>query len=418
MNTENKLHSTALFILVDDFPLGPTEPYLIEEVPELKKAFSKLVFITTSPTLKRFAPTPNHFHLQLKSSNFDKVWAFGGFFHSAVRQECLALLKQRQLSVYKLKLLLANFCQAQKIKKQIKAIQKQHYPNQTYAVYAYWCDERAVACTLLKEEQAATLAISRAHGWDIYTERSPENYLPYRKWLLSKLDKMICISANGKAYLEKKHGEIGKTKTELFRLGTLALFKIPKKSSNQVFTIMSLAYVVPLKRLHKIAQALAFSNHENIRWIHLGGGPGLAGLKETCQTLLSAKPTIQLNFLGSLPHDQIIDYLQENYIDLFINVSETEGLPVSIMEAMSAQIPCLATDVGGSAEIVAEDNGYLMPVSLSDQELWEKIQHHYQLPPEESQKMRLAAYKTWEEKYNAQKNYRSFANRLFELLPK
>jgi hypothetical protein len=59
-----------------------------------------------------------------------------------------------------------------------------------------------------------------------------------------------------------------------------------------------------------------------------------------------------------------------------------------------------------------------MPVDLSEQQLWEKIWQHYQLPTEESQKMRFAAYKTWEEKYNAQNNYRSFANRLIELLPK
>jgi len=418
MNTENKLHSATLFILVDDFPLGPTEPYLIEELPELEKAFSKVVFITTSPALKDFIPRPNHFHLELESRGLEKLWAFGGFFHTAVRQECLTLLKQGQLSVYKLKLLLANFHQAQKIKKQIQAIQAKHYPNQTYAVYAYWCDERALACTLLKEDRMDTLAIARAHGWDIYTERSPENYLPYRNWLLSNLDKMICISANGKAYLEKKHGEIGKKKTEVFRLGTMALSKIPEKKPHQVFTILSLAYVVPLKRLHKIAQALALSKHEYIRWIHLGGGPGLEELKKTAQLLLEAKPAIQFDFVGSLPHDQIIAYLQENYIDLFINVSETEGLPVSIMEAMSAQIPCLATNVGGSAEIVNKENGYLMPVDLSEQQLWEKIWQHYQLPTEESQKMRWAAYKTWEEKYNAQKNYRSFANRLIELLPK
>jgi colanic acid/amylovoran biosynthesis glycosyltransferase len=418
MNNENKLHSTTLFILVDDFPLGPTEPYLIEEVPELEKVFSRLVFITTSPKLKNFIPRPNHFHLNLESQGIDKLLALSGFFYAAVRQECLALLKQRQLSVYKLKLLLANFHQALKLKKQVKALQTQHFPNQSYAVYAYWCDERAVACAMLKEEQAAALAITRAHGWDIYTERSPENYLPYRKWLLANLDKMICISANGKAYLEKKHGEIGKTKTEVFRLGTLALSKIPEKKPNQIFTILSLAYVVPLKRLHKIAQALALSDQENIRWIHLGGGPGLEELKETCQTLLGAKPTIQLDFLGSLPHDKILHFLQENYIDLFINVSETEGLPVSIMEAMSAQIPCLATDVGGSAEIVAMENGYLMPVDLSDKQLWDKILQHYQLQPDLAQKMRLAAYKTWEEKYDAQKNYRSFAKRLIELLPK
>ena len=39
-----------------------------------------------------------------------------------------------------------------------------------------------------------------------------------------------------------------------------------------------------------------------------------------------------------------------------MNVSESEGIPVSIMEASSFGIPVIATNVGGVGEIV--ENGY------------------------------------------------------------
>ena len=57
---------------------------------------------------------------------------------------------------------------------------------------------------------------------------------------------------------------------------------------------------------------------------------------------------------------EILDFYKNNYIDLFINLSYSEGIPVSIMEAMSYSIPTLATNVGGVSELVNEDNGVLV----------------------------------------------------------
>jgi len=43
-----------------------------------------------------------------------------------------------------------------------------------------------------------------------------------------------------------------------------------------------------------------------------------------------------------------------------MNLSETEGIPVSIMEAQSAGVPILATNLGGTSEIVNNENGFLV----------------------------------------------------------
>ena len=60
---------------------------------------------------------------------------------------------------------------------------------------------------------------------------------------------------------------------------------------------------------------------------------------------------------------------------MFINVSSTEGIPVSIMEAMSFGIPVIATAVGGTPEIVNNENGYLLSKDPSAKELAEVIQN-------------------------------------------
>lgn len=50
------------------------------------------------------------------------------------------------------------------------------------------------------------------------------------------------------------------------------------------------------------------------------------------------------------------------HFDVFVNVSPSEGLPLSIMEACGCGIPVIATDVGGTHEIVSDGvNGFLLP---------------------------------------------------------
>lgn len=45
-------------------------------------------------------------------------------------------------------------------------------------------------------------------------------------------------------------------------------------------------------------------------------------------------------------------------------MSDSEGIPVSIMEAMSFGIPVIARNVGGMSEIVNEENGLLLEMMM------------------------------------------------------
>lgn len=55
------------------------------------------------------------------------------------------------------------------------------------------------------------------------------------------------------------------------------------------------------------------------------------------------------------------EYLQN--ADIYVSSSKTEGLPLSILEAMACGLPIVATDVGGTRDIVCEGkNGFLIPI--------------------------------------------------------
>ena len=63
--------------------------------------------------------------------------------------------------------------------------------------------------------------------------------------------------------------------------------------------------------------------------------------------------------LGQKPRSQAIAIMKS--FDIFINPSYTEGLPTSVLEASICQNAIIATDVGGTAEIIKHhQNGYLI----------------------------------------------------------
>ena len=114
-------------------------------------------------------------------------------------------------------------------------------------------------------------------------------------------------------------------------------------------------------------------------------------------------------------NEKVLDYYSQNYIDIFINVSDNEGIPVSIMEAMSAGIPVVATNVGGTSEIVNEKNGYLIDVDFDANVVAEKIDNHLKSPLMKQEEYRSEAYNTWKDKYDATNNYSQFSEKIMNL---
>ena len=89
----------------------------------------------------------------------------------------------------------------------------------------------------------------------------------------------------------------------------------------------------------------------NIKWTHFGDGIMMNQIKEMSREL---PENIKIDFRGNVKNSDLLEVYKNNQFDLFLNVSLSEGIPVSIMEALSFGIPCIATDVGGTKEMVAE----------------------------------------------------------------
>ena len=101
---------------------------------------------------------------------------------------------------------------------------------------------------------------------------------------------------------------------------------------------------------------------------------------------------------------------------LFINVSSSEGIPVSIMEAMSAGIPVIATAVGGTPEIVVDRmNGALLSAHPSPEAIAARILEYEALDADRKRSYREAALETWNRAYDANVNFPAFVRDLLSL---
>jgi glycosyltransferase involved in cell wall biosynthesis len=135
-------------------------------------------------------------------------------------------------------------------------------------------------------------------------------------------------------------------------------------------------------------------------------------LREKAQAIMSKNPLVEIVFKGFVPNKEVELYYASNPVDIFINLSTIEGLPISIMEAISYGIPIIATDVGGTKEIVCKDVGMLLPQNITTQLVLKSIEDFYLRPQNEQQKMRSSAYNYWKFNFDATHNIK----KLFSLI--
>lgn len=80
-----------------------------------------------------------------------------------------------------------------------------------------------------------------------------------------------------------------------------------------------------------------------------------------------------VKFEGWVSGEKKIELL--NWADVFILPSYNEGLPISILEAMSYKMPIISTPVGGIPEVVDETNGIIVSPG-DDEEIFSAMMHY------------------------------------------
>jgi glycosyltransferase involved in cell wall biosynthesis len=416
----------TLVLITSDFPFGTKEPFLETEFPLISREFERTVIFSRN--------TKSDKQRDLQENvivfRYSTTTTFGGFLYLPFQ-----LLKNSSLisEIYADEIKFRNeihfhFSLKHKLfllKKIIKAIQlrdfiklrlKQLKIDSGLVFYSYWANSGAHAAAMLHYKNC--IRITRAHGHDLYEERNRLSYLPLLKFIAKKLDSVFFISEHGRKYFIEKTGSVSPRLIVAY-LGV----KTPESvcydpSDSEIFTIVSCSNLSPLKRVDLIIKSLSVLNSKRkIRWFHFGDGPLRKNLESLAKTLLGSKENINYEFKGQIPNYEILKFYSNDRVDLFLNTSSAEGIPVSIMEAQSFGTPVIATDTGGVSELVAAGTGFLLPVDFKPEDLAEKICLFLNMTEEEIKKIRNNAYQNQKSKFDAHKNYREFikkVNSIFE----
>ncbi|MDI6877102.1 MAG: glycosyltransferase [Methanomicrobiales archaeon] len=278
--------------------------------------------------------------------------------------------------------------------------------------YTYWFDGTALGVSLARRRHPEIKHVTRAHGFDLYEERHNPPYMPFREEVLDAIDRVFLVSEHGKEYLSRKYPAF-ESKYTVSRLGVDDPRFSTEPSSDGVFRMVSCSHVVPIKRLGLLVQGLAelgrLRPEYTFEWVHIGDGPERAMVEKQAKSTLPNN--VRPAFLGQIPPEEVMEYYRRHCIDLFLNVSESEGIPVTIMEAQSCGIPVLATAVGGTPEIVTKKVGLLLNPDPHPRDIAGAIGTFVD-DPAGMERMRLQSRANWEENYNAEKNFKEFARQL------
>lgn len=281
--------------------------------------------------------------------------------------------------------------------------------NEDVCLYSYWLSYAPIAFSWIKSRfpQKKITMISRAHGHDVYTT-DVGVYIPKREMSLPALDAIFTVSDYGKSYLVNRYPGLNNIITS--HLGVADNRPVPIKRDPSVIRVVSCSNLIPLKRVDLLFEELNYyaGTHPNtqLHWNHIGDGPLMKNLQELIK---ERNNNFYVDFLGTLDNSRIMELYRTTYFDCYLLLSESEGIPVSIMESLSSGIPVIATNVGGVSEIVNNRTGVLLSKYFTKEEFENALDYIL------NNNLRESSYNFFLEEYEAKKNFSEFYSKVIKV---
>lgn len=134
--------------------------------------------------------------------------------------------------------------------------------------------------------------------------------------------------------------------------------EMPADVTNDVFNKTVITFVgriIEAKGVQDLLKAASQLNQNKFNLLIVGGGNYMESLKKMSGDKLGLR---NVYFLGEKKPEEVIKILSHS--DIFVNPSYTEGLPTSVIEAGACECAVIASDAGGTREIINHgENGYI-----------------------------------------------------------
>lgn len=198
-----------------------------------------------------------------------------------------------------------------------------------------------------------TPVLFTVHGWAFTEGVAPIRRRIYRliEWIAAPLtNQIICVSEYDRQ-LAIRERVVNPQKLITIHNGVANTNRIASPNQNPP-RIAMVARLAPPKEHDTLFRVLKVLPHVNLELV--GDGPRRAELESLASSLGIAD---RVHFLGNVTQvEQVLERVQ-----IFVLTSNYEAFPLSILEAMRAGLPVVASDVGGVSEAVIDgETGYLV----------------------------------------------------------
>lgn len=412
--------ATRLLLFTNQFPFGLEEAFLEAEIPFLASAFDTVTVLplTSAPSRRSLpanvevAPVLRDLHggrrgTYLAGLRQPAAWRlFGREVLAAVRGE----RRTHPAIVYRA--FLYSIYRA--LLESHPEVRRACAAPEGVVAYAYWGHTPALAIPALAA--AGIPCFVRLHRVDLYRHGADTanwltrnaRYFPWREQIGASAAKLF-ISDHGFEYFRQEWPRAVRPDDCVARLGVPDRGLTPQDADPNRFVMASCSGIRPVKQVHRIAAlARALSKAVRVTWHHFGSG----NERDVMRLAQLGSDRLEVRLHGWLANRDVMSFYQRNRIDLFVNLSLSEGVPVSIMEAMSFGIPVVATAVDGTPEAVVDGKSGML-VTLAEAADADGLAMRILRERQPGGLLARAQPRAlWAERFDAQRNFAALAERL------
>ena len=180
-----------------------------------------------------------------------------------------------------------------------------------------------------------------------------------RNWSINKSNLIITPSQHLKTFINK----IGvDNKILVINNGVTIQETNNKVFQNRIIQLLVISRLVTQINIDSIIKAVKVMENEGIILNIVGDGSEINNLKNLVENYELEE---KVNFIGKIENAKLNEYLSN--ADIFVQASNYEGLPHSILEAINYEIPILSTEVGGCSVLLNKgERGYIIPLPISE----------------------------------------------------
>ena len=273
-------------------------------------------------------------------------------------------------------------------------------------VYTFWLK---ASVNGIRKAWPDTPIVSRVHGHELFSEARGWKTIPFQRGAITSATLIASVSQAGTNYLRYKF-PLNQNKIVCRRLGIKDLGIPTGNTRDEKIRVVSVSSIDVNKRVTLVAEVMLYLARMKIQveWTHFGDGIEKA---KVLKFLDDKSEFLSVKLMGFVENHQLRSVLSSNIFDVFINLSKSEGAPVSLMEAQCLGLATVVTDAGGSAEVVPAEVNEIVSVNDTVLEISDAVVRAWRRPLEEVWQRRSH----WDKNYNSDSNYVQWAEEIYLL---